>query len=254
MGRMLVRAIHEAKDLSLAAAVEYAGHVQLGADAGTVAGVGLLDRELGADLDGALATGDVAIDFTAPQATIKHLDQYVAAGKPLVIGTTGFTAEQRALIERAATRLPIVLSANMSLGVNLLAELVAQAARALPASYDAELVELHHRLKKDSPSGTALLLGEALARGRQVRLADQVRHGREGLVGERPTGEIGMHAVRGGDVIGDHTVYFLGPGERLELSHRASTRETFAQGALAAARWLVGKPAGLYSMKDVLGL
>lgn len=254
MGRMLVRTIAESGDLRLGAAMEHAGHSLLGRDAGEVAEVSPNGVAITADLATALAAADVVIDFTAPDATVNHLDQYVAAQKPIVIGTTGFSAEQRAAVVRAAERLPILLSANMSLGVNLLAELVAQAARALPAHYDAEIVELHHRLKKDSPSGTAVLLGDALARARETTLDAVAKHGREGLVGARPTGEIGMHAVRGGDVVGDHTVYFLGPGERLELSHRASTRQTFALGALAAARWMHQRPAGLYSMKDVLGL
>ncbi len=254
MGRMLIRAIGEATDLALGAAIEHPAHPLLGRDAGTVAERGPLEVPIGADLTAGLSHADVVVDFTQPEATVKHLDQYSRARTPVVIGTTGFSPEQRHRIAEAAARLPIVLSANMSLGVNLLAELVAQAARALPPEYDAELVELHHRLKKDSPSGTAILLGEALAKARGTTLEAAAVHGRSGLVGERPTGEIGLHAVRGGDVVGDHTVYFLGPGERIELSHRASTRATFAQGALVAARWLVGRQPGLYSMKDVLGL
>lgn len=254
MGRMLIRAIVEAKDLELAGAVEHAAHPLLGKDAGLVAELGPLALAIGGDLKAALAAADVVVDFTTPQATVKNLDHYRAAGIPLVIGTTGFSAEERERVTEAASSLPIVLSANMSLGVNLLAELVEQAARALPLEYNAELVELHHRLKRDAPSGTAILLGEAVARGRNTILAKHAVYGRSGEAGERPNDEIGLHALRGGDVIGDHTVYFLGPDERIELSHRASTRQTFAQGALVAARWLVDRSAGLYSMKNVLGL
>lgn len=254
MGRMLVRALATAGDLGLGAATERAGHAALGQDAGELAGAGRLGVGISADLPAALAACDLAIDFTAPSATLALVELAVAHHKPVVVGTTGLSDGERAALAQAAERIPLVVSANMSLGVNLLAELCEKAARALGPSYDAEIVELHHRLKKDSPSGTALLLGQAVAAGKQLSLAEHAVHGRDGLVGERPRDEIGFHAVRGGDVVGEHTVYFLGPGERIALTHLASSRETFAAGALVAARWLVAKPPGLYTMKHVLGL
>jgi 4-hydroxy-tetrahydrodipicolinate reductase len=174
--------------------------------------------------------------------------------KPLVIGTTGHSGEERALIETTAKSLPVVLSPNFSVGVNALFWLTRAAARMLGEDFDLEIAETHHRLKKDAPSGTAKKLAEILCEVRKLDYATNARHGREGLIGERPAKEIGVHSIRAGDVVGDHTVTFGGQGERLELTHKASSRETFAAGALRAAGWIVGKPPGLYSMEDVLGL
>lgn len=216
-----------------------------------------LRDELGVPVEGSLqvaleAGADVVIDFTSPAATASHAAICAEAKVPMVIGTTGLGAEERAALEEASKRIPMVFAPNMSVGMNLLFRLVAEAAKALP-DYDVEIVEAHHRYKKDAPSGSALGLAEWAARAREVSLDAVGSYGRHGLVGERPAGEIGVHAIRGGDVAGDHTVLFLGDGERLELGHRASSRDAFASGAMRAALWVVGKTPGLYSMQDVLG-
>lgn len=208
----------------------------------------------GDDLAGALGQGEVVVDFSAPSATARLLEQCLARGTPLVLGTTGHEEAERERIRQAAGQIAIVWASNFSTGVNVLFWLVERAAEVLGAGYDAEIVEMHHRYKQDAPSGTARTLAEILVKVRQAQWDRVVRHGRHGMVGPRPVGEIGVHAVRGGDVVGDHTVIFATPGERLELTHRASSRETFAHGALRAARWVVGKRPGLYDMQDVLGL
>ncbi len=204
-------------------------------------------------LEAALARGaDVVIDFTSPAASVAHAALCAQRGVPLVIGTTGLEAGDRAAIDGAGGRIPLVIAPNMSVGMNLLFRLAASAAAVLE-DYDVEIVEAHHRHKKDAPSGSALRLAEGIARARNVKLDAVGSYGRHGQVGERPAGEIGVHAVRGGDVAGDHTVFFFGDGERLELSHRASSRDAFAKGALRAAFWVVGKEPGVYTMQDVLG-
>jgi 4-hydroxy-tetrahydrodipicolinate reductase len=210
--------------------------------------------DLGDDLNEEIAGCDVVIDFSHPSATEEVQRACLGAGKPLVIGTTGQSNEQRAAIDATSKSLPVVLSPNFSVGVNALFWLTREAARMLGEDFDLEITETHHRLKKDAPSGTARKLAEILCDVRKLDYAKNVRHGREGLIGERRAAEIGVHSIRAGDVVGDHTVTFGGLGERLELTHNASSRETFAAGALRAARWVVGKPAGLYSMQDVLGL
>lgn len=194
---------------------------------------------------------DVLIDFSSPSATEAICEAATKANRPMVIGTTGHSAEQQSIIEAAAREIPIVLAANFSVGVNALFSLAELAAKILGENFDVEIIETHHRMKKDAPSGTAKTLAEILQKARGT---EKIRHGREGLIGERDKSEIGVHSVRGGDVVGDHTLIFAGDGERLELTHRASSRETFARGALRAARWVMGKPEGLYSMRDVLGL
>ncbi len=196
----------------------------------------------------------VLIDFTQPAATLSYLKEAAASGIGLVIGTTGFSDTEKKHIHEAAKTIPIVMSSNMSVGMNLLFSLVEEAAEKLGSSYDVEIVEAHHHFKKDAPSGSALSLGESVARAWKVSLKDVATHGREGQVGERKKGTIGFHAVRGGDIVGDHTVLYAGPGERLELSHRAHSREAFAQGALKAALFLSDKKDGFYDMWDVLGL
>jgi 4-hydroxy-tetrahydrodipicolinate reductase len=206
------------------------------------------------DIAAALANADVVVDFSSPEATVGMARAAAKAKVAHIIGTTGFTDDDLAVIAQAARDTVIVRSGNMSLGVNLLAVLVERAAKALGPAWDAEIVEMHHRLKVDAPSGTALLLGEAVARGRGVDLATHSARGRDGVTGARPTGEIGFASLRGGTVVGDHTVIFAGAGERIELSHRAEDRGVFARGALAAALWTRGKAPGLYSMADVLGL
>lgn len=196
----------------------------------------------------------VGIDFSLPAGTLNHLDWARQRGHGLVIGTTGFEPAELAEIRAAAQLAPILLTPNTSLGVNLLFHLASQAAAILDEDFDIEITEMHHRLKKDAPSGTARRLAEVILKARGRDYATDVDHGREGIGGERPRGRLGMHALRGGDVVGDHTAVFAGTGERIELSHRASTRETFARGALRAAAWLRGKAPGNYAMKDVLGL
>lgn len=208
----------------------------------------------GDDAREVLVRGEVAIDFSGATATGPLLSACRALGKPVVVGATGHDASQRAEIEAAAAQIPVVFTANFSVGVNTLFWLTRRAAQILGPDFDLEVVEVHHRLKKDAPSGTARRLAEILAEARGLSYTEDARHGREGLVGARGSSEIGLHAVRGGDVVGEHTVLFAAVGERVELIHRASSRETFAFGALRAAAWLAGQPAGLYDMEDVLGL
>ncbi|MCX6972051.1 MAG: 4-hydroxy-tetrahydrodipicolinate reductase [Verrucomicrobia bacterium] len=208
----------------------------------------------GDDFSSALAGCDAVIDFTHAPATAAVADACVAAGKVLVIGTTGHSDGDRSRISACSQKIPIVFAPNFSVGVNTLFWLTQKAAEILGPDFDLEVVEMHHRLKKDSPSGTARRLAEILAEVRHLSYGKDVVHGRKGMVGERTRTEIGMHAIRGGDVVGDHTVIFANTGERLELSHKASSRETFAKGALRAAKWAASKPAGLYDMQDVLGL
>lgn len=238
---------------------------RLAEEAGNIAVAGLVDREeslaaLGkcglpvaaslADLPGECA-GAVAVDFTAPEASMATARTAAARGIPLVIGTTGFTEEQKAELRELAKATPLFWSANMSVGVNVLLRLLPELARALGPAYDMEMVEIHHGRKKDAPSGTALALGEKLAEARGWALPEVRRSARDGIIGGRPQKEIGIQAVRGGDVVGVHTVYFLGPGERIEVTHQAHSRENFAGGALRAARWLAGRtPGRLYSMQD----
>jgi len=196
----------------------------------------------------------VAIHFSSPEATVEHLDWSERGGHGAVIGTTGLSDGQLARIEAAAQYVPILVTPNTSRGVNVLFHLAREAARLLGEDYDVEIVEMHHHHKKDAPSGTARRLAEVILEARGGGWERDVRHGRQGMTGERAPGEIGMHALRGGDVVGDHTVVLAGPGERIELTHRAHTRATFAHGALRAAAWLAGRRPGLYSMQDVLGL
>lgn len=210
--------------------------------------------DAGDDFDAALSRCDAVIDFTHADVTAITAEKTAAAGKPLVIGTTGQDDAARARIQACAEKIPIVFAPNFSVGVNTLFWLTRKAAEILGPDFDTEIVEMHHRLKKDSPSGTARRLAEILAEVRNLSYNADVRHGRHGMVGERHPNEIGMHAVRGGDVVGDHTVFFAAQGERIELTHRASSRDTFAKGALRAAKWAVTQPPGLYDMQDVLGL
>ncbi len=210
--------------------------------------------DLGDDIAKQIGRCDVVIDFSHPNASSELARACREAKKAVVIGTTGHSKEERASIEELSRSTPVVLSPNFSVGVNALFWLTRKAAQMLGDDFDLEISEMHHRLKKDAPSGTAKKLAEILCEVRGLDYGKNVRHGREGLVGERRADEIGVHSIRGGDVVGDHTVSFAGAGERLEFSHKAASRETFALGALRAARWVVGKPAGLYSMEDVLGL
>jgi 4-hydroxy-tetrahydrodipicolinate reductase len=212
------------------------------------------EADQGDDFAASLANVDVVIDFSHADAAKQICAECVAKRKPIVIGTTGHSTEQVNLIREAARSIPVLLASNFSVGVNTLFWLARKAAELLGDRFDLEIVETHHRLKKDAPSGTAKHLAEILSEARGLNCETDIAHGRQGMIGERKAKEIGMHSIRAGDVVGDHTVVFASAGERLELTHRASSRETFALGALRAAKWILGKPAGLYSMEDVLGL
>ncbi|MCB1865338.1 MAG: 4-hydroxy-tetrahydrodipicolinate reductase [Chromatiales bacterium] len=254
MGRSLVAACHAVDGLEVSAALETAGHALLGADVGELAGIGTLGLPLGSDLELAVAACDVLIDFTAPEATLAHIESCEAVGRAMVIGTTGFEADGRARIAQAARRIPIVFAPNMSVGVNLCFKLAEIAARALGDEVDIEIIEAHHRHKVDAPSGTALQFGRVVADALGRDLEACAVYGREGRTGARDRRTIGFETIRAGDIIGDHTVLYAGDGERVEITHRASSRMNFANGAARAARWLAGRRPGLYDMQDVLGL
>jgi 4-hydroxy-tetrahydrodipicolinate reductase len=254
MGRALAHAILEAKDCTLVGGTEAADAATLGADLGTLAGLAPCGATVTADASDVIARADAILDFTAPKATAAFARLAAKRGIVHVIGTTGLGAEEDALIAAAAEKARIVKAGNMSLGVTLLAALTRRVAAALGPEFDIEIIEMHHRHKVDAPSGTALLLGNAAAAGRQVALADHSVRTRDGHTGARREGTIGFATLRGGDVVGDHTVIFAGPGERIELTHRASDRTIFARGAVKAAQWAATKPPGLYAMTDVLGL
>jgi 4-hydroxy-tetrahydrodipicolinate reductase len=250
MGRMIVTAALASDDLQIAAALERADSPELGRDCGEFLGRGTGVR-ITAALD-AVAGAEALIDFTRPEATLAHLAFCAAHAVPMVIGTTGFDAAARAAIERASQRIPLVVAPNMSLGVQVLLRLVELGARLLDESYDLEILEVHHRDKIDAPSGTALQIGEAAARARGRDLESSATFARHGQTGARRPGSIGFAALRGGDVVGDHTAIFAGAGERIEIAHRSTSRQSYAAGALRAARFLAGRAPGIYSMQDVL--
>ncbi len=254
MGRMLLHTIAETQNCEIAGGTEAKGNPAVGRDVGVLAGLGELGVTVGADPIELFAKAHAVIDFTAPAASVAHAELAAQAMAVHVIGTTGLSEEQNAVIAKAALHTAVVQAPNMSLGVNLLLDLVERVAGILEPDYDIEIVEMHHRHKVDAPSGTALALGRAAAAGRQVDLDSVAQKMRDGVTGERKRGDIGFATLRGGDVTGEHTVIFATPGERVELSHKASSREVFARGAVKAALWARGKPAGLYTMKDVLGL
>jgi len=255
MGLTLIRTIAATPGARLAAAIERPGSPAIGKDAGALAGLDANGVTISDDPLPAFAKADGVLDFTAPAATVEFAGYAAQARIVHVVGTTGCTAEDDATIAAAARHASIVKSGNMSLGVNLLAVLVEQAARALgPEDFDIEVLEMHHRHKVDAPSGTALLLGEAAAQGRAIALAGNSARARDGLTGARKAGTIGFASLRGGSVVGEHTVYLAGPGERIALSHQAEDRAIFARGAVKAALWARGRKPGLYSMRDVLGL
>ncbi len=252
MGQTLIRALHEAPDLTLGAALERPGSSLVGADAGELAGVGRLDVAVADDIAAVSARFDTLIDFTAPAATLACVAACEAAGKRVVIGTTGFDADGLAHIQAAAAHIAILMAPNMSVGVNLTFQLAELAARVLGDSVDVEIIEAHHRHKIDAPSGTALRLGEAVAAGLGRDLGQVAVYAREGQTGPRQAQAIGFATVRAGDIVGEHTVLFAGQGERIEITHRAESRMNFAQGALRAVRFLAGRPTGLFDMQDVL--
>ena len=258
MGRALIRFIRNGTvpDLQLAGAVDLWDCPELNRDAGAMAGVGEAGVPVTCDLAAVAPGADVIVDFSSHHGTSGNAPRCAEWGKALVIGTTGLNAEQEAAVRDAARTVPIVMAPNMSLGINLLFALLEQVGRMLKdRGYDVEIVERHHRLKKDAPSGTALGLGRAVAKGMDLDLDEVAAHGRHGISKDiRPDRQIGFHAVRGGDFVGDHTVIFATTGESLEFSHRATSRDTFAIGALQAAKWVAGRAPGLYSMRDVLGV
>ncbi|MFY1027259.1 4-hydroxy-tetrahydrodipicolinate reductase [Actinobacillus seminis] len=254
MGRQLIQAIQAAEGVILGAAFERRGSSLIGADAGELAGVGRLDVAVSDNLEAQKDQFDVLIDFTRPEGTLAHLNFCVAHSKKMIIGTTGFDDAGKAAIQRAAEKIAIVFASNFSVGVNLVFKLLEKAAKVMGDYCDIEIVEAHHRHKVDAPSGTALSMGEHIAKtlGRDLKT-----HGifcRDGITGERKRDEIGFATIRAGDVVGEHTVWFADIGERVEISHKASSRMTFANGAVRAAKWLVQKPQGLFDMTDVLSL
>ncbi len=255
MGRRICYMVHEHAGLELAAAFENSGHPAVGRDAGEVAGFGTTGVAIADSLEGVIDQGEVIIDFTFHEATMQFVRTAAEHQRAMVIGTTGLTSENIETIGRLATEnFPCVQAPNMAVGVNVLFKLVEKAAAVLGGRYDVEIVEAHHRMKKDAPSGTALKLGEmaATALGRDLQKVGVFE--RNGVIGERSDEEIGIQTVRAGDIVGEHTVFFAGAGERLELTHRAHSRDNFAGGAATAAAWVAGQPNGLYTMFDVLGL
>jgi 4-hydroxy-tetrahydrodipicolinate reductase len=254
MGRTLIKLVSEHPDAHLHAAIESAGHPTLRQDAGVLAGVEPLRIPVTDGYAQAAAPGTVTLDFTVAAAAVEHLRTAVERGAGIVIGTTGYSADEQAEIDRWAPQTRCVIAANMSVGVNVLLKLVESAAAALGDAFDPEIVEIHHRMKVDAPSGTALALGRAVAAGLGRDFERSQRLARTGIVGKRTDDEIGIVALRGGDAVGDHTVVFAGMGERLELTHRAQSRDCLARGAVRAGIWLAQQSVGRYSMADVLGL
>lgn len=251
MGRRIAALAADDTGTEIAAAIEIPGHPDIGKTLGEL-GIASSDCVVGENYD-AVSECNVLIDFTAPAASIPAAAAAASTGCALVVGTTGFTADEQAEFNRHASSVPCIHAPNMSIGVNLLFDIMGTVARRLGSDYDIEIVEMHHRRKVDSPSGTAASMAEILAEARNMDSGDAVVHGRSGQTGARPTAEIGVHAVRGGSIVGDHTIVFAGQGERIELVHRAESRDTFAAGAVRAAKHVVGRPPGFYTMQDVLG-
>lgn len=254
MGGRIIHTIAATEGISLAAAFERAEHPSVGSDVGEVVGLGSMGVKVAAELNSVLEAGDVIIDFTHHEASVVHLGTAAKAKKPMVIGTTGFTAEDMKTIETLASEVPCVQAPNMSMGVNLMFKLVEDMARALGDGFDVEIIEAHHHHKKDAPSGTAVKLAQNLATALGRELEKVGVYERHGLIGERRPEEIGIQTIRGGDIVGEHTVLFAGVGERLELTHRAHSRDNFARGGVKAAIWVVNQGPGLYDMQHVLGL
>jgi len=254
MGCRLVSLVRESSALTLAGALEGTGHQSLGDDAGITAGAGHAGIPITDDLAALMKQGEVVIDFSAPRATLEHLRIVAQHRRAMVIGTTGFSVSELDELKSLAQQIPCVFSPNMSVGVNLIYKIIGEMAKTLGDEYDIEVIEAHHRLKKDAPSGTALKMAEILAQSVNRDLNQVGVYARKGLIGERVRDEIGIQTIRAGDIVGDHTVLFGGMGERIEVTHRASSRDTFARGALRAAQWVVPQYPGLYDMIDVLGL
>jgi len=254
MGNRIIHAINETEGIEFFSGVENKGHPTIGQDVGEIVGLGRLNIEIKDDLNTVAHLGDVIIDFTNSTASINHLKIAAENRTPIVIGSTGFSAEEMAEAERLSRNTKCVLAPNMSVGVNLLFKVIGDVSRVLGDDYDIEVVEAHHRFKKDSPSGTAVKIGRIIAETLKRDLDEVGVYGRKGIIGERTQKEIGFQVIRAGDIVGEHTVIFGGLGERLEITHRAHSRDNFARGAVKAAKWIVNQENGLYDMQDVLGL
>lgn len=254
MGRRITALSKEYEDLQLTGAFEKKGHEDIGTDIGTLVGIGAVGIPLSEKIDDVIEKVDLIIDFTSVDSTKRNLRVAADNGRAIVIGTTGFSKNDLIDIEPFVTRIPCVMASNMSLGVNLLLKVLGDVAKVLSDDYDIEIIEAHHRQKKDAPSGTAMKMAQVIADAVNRNLEEVANYGRKGIIGARPQNEIGIQTVRAGDIVGEHTVLFGGLGERIEITHKASSRDTFARGALKAALWLKDKPAGLYDMQDVLGL
>ena len=256
MGSRVINVLSSSEGIRLSAAIERKAHPLLGQDSCGPAGlpVGGVLTVITDDLVAALKAGDVLIDFTVPEKSLEHIKTCADLGKPLVVGTTGFSKEQMGEINKHVQNIPCVLSPNMSIGVNLCFKILAEIAKTIGDDYDMEIVEAHHRMKKDAPSGTAVKMAQVIAQAVNRNLDEVGVYARKGMIGERSNKEIGIQTLRAGDIVGEHTVMFAGKGERIEITHRAHSRDTFAAGAVRAAKWVVGKKPGLYDMQDVLGL
>lgn len=254
MGRSIFSALSSDEEISVSGGTEMQGHELIGKDLGEAMGVGNSGVTISGNIEDAASGSDIIVDFTAPESTLLNAKYASENNKSIVIGTTGFSSEQKNTLKKLLQSVPTVISPNMSIGVNLLFELSKNVSKILGGEFDVEIVEAHHRNKVDSPSGTALGLAESVAEGLSVNLDDNAVYERHGNIGKRKENEIGIQTIRGGDVVGDHTVMFLGDGERIELTHKALSRNNFSKGVLRAVKWLPGKTPGIYSMKDVLGI
>jgi 4-hydroxy-tetrahydrodipicolinate reductase len=254
MGGRIIQMIQKSDGFTLSGAFERPDHPHIGRDVGSILGTGELGIELKNDINDALESADVLIDFTTPDSTLHNIGTIAETGQAMVIGTTGITGQKREELEALATSIRCVMSPNMSVGVNVLFKVVRDLSRILKEGYDMEILEAHHRLKKDAPSGTALHLATILADATGRNVDSDAVYERKGFIGERRDNEIGIQALRAGDIVGEHTVIFAGVGERIEVTHRAHSRDNFAKGALLAAGWVISQPNGLYDMQDVLGL
>ena len=252
MGRLIIRGVSEQADMEIAGAIEFSGHPQIGSDAGVVAGIGEIGVAVTGNLEDVLESADVVIEFSQPEATLQHLREVVNADKAMVIATTGFDSDELATVNELASQIRCVMAPNMSLGVNVMIQALELIAKALGDDYDIEVIEAHHNHKADSPSGTALRLAETVAAALERDLDEVGVYGRHGIVGARPKKQIGIHAVRGGDIAGDHTVLFATEGEQLSVVHRAHSPEAFAKGAIRAAKWVIDAPKGLHDVSEVL--
>ena len=252
MGRLIIRGVSEQANMEIAGAIEFTGHPQIGSDAGVVAGIGEIGVAVTDNLEDVLESADVVIEFSKPEATLQHLREVVNADKAMVIATTGFDSDELATVNELASQIRCVMAPNMSLGVNVMIQALELIAKALGDDYDIEVIEAHHNHKADSPSGTALRLAETVAAALERDLDEVGVYGRHGIVGARPKKQIGIHAVRGGDIAGDHTVLFATEGEQLSVVHRAHSPEAFAKGAIRAAKWVIDAPKGLHDVSEVL--